>query len=140
MNTKIKKYLTFFLFFSFLLILLGYTFLHSYQFGVCASYLSICAFRFELIGEPMFYGGIALSIVFFVLLFTHEYAFSAWKKFAIWYVPIAALIMISFSKLSEGSFFPEPDPSTISYYLSVVYVVVSVLIIAVQFFRRGRKS
>ena len=131
---SIKKYLLF----SILFTIAGSIINYSFRFSLCSLNDPSCINLFHRIGEPILYGGIALSIVFFLLLFTREYAFSAWRKFAIWYVPIAALIMAFYPTPQGGFFVFDPDPSTVSYYLSVVYVVASALIIAVQFFKQKR--
>ena len=131
---QVKKYLFFSIFFTFV----GYVLSNARQFGICSLNDPSCRALFDRIGEPILFGGIALSVVFFVLLFTHQYAFSAWKKFAVWYVPIAALIM-AFYPTPPGNFIVfSPQPSTVVYYLSLIYVIASVVIIALQFFKQRK--
>lgn len=81
-------------------------------------------------GKALFYGMTALAIVFLVLLFRPG-ATSAWKKFAKWYVPIATLIFILYPNPGSGDFF-SPYPEQIFQWLSAIYVIVSVLIIALK--------
>ncbi len=43
------------------------------------------------IGGPLFFGGSALLITFLILVFLPNSFYKAWKDFAIWYIPIAAI-------------------------------------------------
>jgi len=66
-----------------------YIFLNAYPFGLCVKYDPECHRLLMDNGIRLFYGMGALALVFLILLFVPQ-AVSAWKKFAIWYVPIAA--------------------------------------------------
>ena len=79
------------------------------------------------ISKALFYGMGALAIVFLILLFRPS-AISAWKKFAKWYIPIVTFIFIFYPNPSSGDFF-SPYPEQVFQWLSVMYVIVSVLII-----------
>ena len=76
---------------------IGYVLTNSIKFGICIANNMItdasCINFYERIGDPLYYGAWALSIVFLVLLFTPS-AFAAWKKFAIWFIPLSALLFI----------------------------------------------
>lgn len=77
----------------------------------------------------LYYGAGALAIVFFVLLFTSR-AFSAWKKFAVWFVPLATLLFIFYPEPGSGDLF-SPYPEQVFQWVSGLYVLISVAIIAI---------
>lgn len=78
-------------------------------------------------GKGLFYGFSALAIVFVLLMFVPS-AFQAWKKFAIWFVPLAALLFAFYPNPGSGDFF-SPYPEQIFQWVSALYVLVSALII-----------
>lgn len=82
------------------------------------------------IGQPLMYGGGALAIVF-VLLSVFPKAFDAWRKFAIWFVPLAALLFIFYPNPGSGDLL-APMPEQVFQWVSVVYLVVSGIIIALR--------
>jgi hypothetical protein len=69
----------------------------------------------------------ALSVVFFLLLFNQN-AFPVWKKFAKWFIPLATLLFIFYPDPSPGDFF-SPYPEQVFQWVSILYVVISLLII-----------
>lgn len=101
---------------------------------------SFCFYLYTDLGRPLFYGMAALSLVFFILLFVPK-AFSAWKKFAIWFVPLAALLFIiwptsSGSGLGVAPSFIGPSAMEVYQWVSALYVVVSIAIIATSTLKR----
>jgi hypothetical protein len=66
----------------------------------------------------------AIAGVFVVLLLVPQ-AFSAWKKFAIWYVP---LMFVYFAIYENGGFFSIPEES-VYRFLSIVYAAISLAIV-----------
>jgi hypothetical protein len=83
-------------------------------------------------GKSLFYGMSALSLIFLLLVFVPS-AFSAWKKFAIWFIPLATLIFIFYPNPGSGDYF-SPYPEQVFQWVSILYVSISFLIIA---FRRN---
>ena len=83
--------------------------------------------------EALFYGMSALSLVFLILIFSPN-AFSAWKKFAIWFIPLATLLFIFYPDPGAGDLF-SPYPEQVFKWVSILYVVISIFII----FRAKRK-
>ena len=69
----------------------------------------------------------ALAFVFLVLTFLPN-AFPAWKKFATWFIPIATLLFIFYPDPGSGDFF-SPYPEQVFQWVSVAYVLLSVLVI-----------
>lgn len=78
-------------------------------------------------GTILVYGCGALACVFLLLSVVHE-AFSSWKKFAIWFVPLAALLFVFYPVPGSGDLF-APDPEQIYQWVSVAYVLISLGII-----------
>lgn len=132
------------LIFSTALLIAGYFLSSSYEFGLCYSNLETLTFdvschaAYEKIGATLFYGMSALAIVFFILLFTPS-AFPAWKKFAKWFIPIATLIFIFYSGPGSGDYF-SPYPEQVYKWISILYVIVSVILITVSALKSRRVS
>lgn len=110
----------------------GYVFLNSYEFNVCSAnfetnvYDVSCHILFERIGAPLFYGMGALALVFLTLL-TIPKAWPAWKRFAIWFVPVAAILLAIYPE--PNSWDVLPSPQEFSKWVSGIYILVSVWII-----------
>ena len=111
---------------------IGYVLTNSIKFGVCIANNVVtdasCINFYERVGDPLFYGMGALAIVFFILLFA-SHAFFVWKKFAIWFVPLAALLFTFYPDPGSGDYF-SPYPEQVFQWVSGFYVIVSLLIIA----------
>lgn len=100
----------------------------STELGLCLISEPTCINNLTLIGDGLFYGMSALSFVFFILLFTPN-TFQVWKRFAIWFIPLATLLFIFYPNPGSGDYF-SPYPEQIFKWVSVLYVVISILIIA----------
>lgn len=142
------KKIIFFFFLSFLGIVVGYLLNNSYEYGLCYANFGTSTFDvschqlYEKIGEPLFYGMSALSVVFFVLIFV-PHAFNAWKKFAVWYVPVAALIFVVWPTSSGGGLgvapsFIGPSATQVYQFVSALYIAVSLGIIAYAWRSKSR--
>jgi hypothetical protein len=108
--------------------ILGYVLTNSVKFGFCTPDAYSCRDLLNKIGDPLLYGTGALVVVFVLLLLVPK-AWSAWKKFAIWFVPIAALLFILYKGPGSGDLF-SPDPEFVFKWVSILYVVINVGIIA----------
>ncbi|RJR13597.1 hypothetical protein C4585_01825 [Candidatus Parcubacteria bacterium] len=128
-----KNIVFYLLVFSVLGLVVGYLLTNSYDFGFCFADLTSntfdvsCHNLFERIGEPLLYGTGALSLIFLLLLFVPQ-AFPAWKKFAIWFVPLAAIIFIVYPEPGSSDFI-APYPEQVFQWVSALYVLVSLIII-----------
>ena len=113
---------------------IGYILTNSIKFNICTVNKTIteasCINFYERVGDPLFYGMSALSLVFLILLFLPQ-AFSVWKKFAVWFIPIATLIFIFYPDPGSGDYF-SPYPEQVFQWVSILYIVVSVVIIALN--------
>jgi hypothetical protein len=120
-------------------IVLGYAYSHSYQFGICYSneatqtFGAMCRYKASIIGDKLFYPSIALAIVFLILLFIPR-AVSAWKNFAIWYVPIFGFLIATAEPEVGGGFGLSgnigPSLQEQIMWASIFYVVISLVAIA----------
>lgn len=126
MNTR--KIVVIFFVFSLVSFGIGYILTNSVQFGFCSQDQYSCRELLNNIGDPLFYGMSALALVFLALLFKPG-AFTAWKKFAIWFVPLATLLFIFYPDPSSGDYF-SPYPEQVFRWVSILYVVVSILIVS----------
>lgn len=120
---------------SIIIFFAGYCLTNSYEFGICFSSTEAnifdvsCHQMFERVGNPLFHGGAALAIVF-ALLYAFPHAFSVWKKFAIWFIPLAVLLFIFYPNPGSGDFL-APMPEQLFQWVSALYVIVSAIIIGV---------
>ena len=87
-------------------------------------------------GKVFFYGSGALALVFLILLFVPR-AFPAWKKFAVWFIPLAALLFAIYPEPGSGDLF-SPYPEQIFRWVSAFYILASVFIIALSSLRQPR--
>jgi len=134
---------------SFLLVSLvgfgvGYILTNSYDWKICLANIETntfdvsCHISYENIGNPLFYGMGALATVFILLLFIPQ-AFVAWKKFAVWFVPLATLLFIFYPDPGSGDFF-SPYPEQIFQWISGFYILASIAIIAIASLRKTIRS
>lgn len=111
----------------------GYVLTNSIKFGICISNNVVtdasCINLYERLGDPLFYGASALALVFFVLLLIPR-AFSAWKKFAVWFIPLAAILFIFYPEPGSGDLFSS-YPEQVFQWVSGLYVLISATIIAI---------
>jgi hypothetical protein len=110
---------------------IGYVLSNAHGFTLCG--VSLFCADVMTKGTGLFYSMQALAFVFAILLFFPQ-AFSAWKKFAVWYVPLMYLYFVVYE--NEG-FFSIPEES-VYRSLSIVYVLISVFLIAMAA-RKGAK-
>ena len=124
---KTKKITFLLLVFSLVGFIAGWVLKKSTEFGLCLISEPTCINNFTWVGDGLFYGMSALSVVFLILLFIPQ-AFSAWKKFAKWFIPIATLIFIFYPDPGSGDLF-SPYPEQVFRFISVFYVIASIFVI-----------
>lgn len=105
---------------------------NSTEVGLCLISEPSCINSMTRAGNSLFYGMGALALVFLVLLFSPR-AVSAWKKFAMWFVPLATLLFIFYPEPGSGDLF-SPYPEQVFQWTSLLYVIVSLIII---FYKRA---
>jgi len=130
----IKKKILLLLVFSTVSFGIGYYLAKIYDCGNS----SFCNFLYFRVGDALFYGMGALALIFFILLLVPR-AFNAWKMFAIWFVPLAALLFI-FIPEPQGFDLLTPEPQKVFQWVSGFYIVVSVFIIFGNLFLQNFKK
>ena len=93
---------------------------------------SIFCYFLSIKGEALYYGMGALSVVF-LILFIFPKSNNSWKRFAWWFIPMAILLFTTY----KGSGYFSWDPEQVFRWVSGLYVLVSLIIIA-QSAIRGR--
>lgn len=89
-------------------------------------------------GDAMFYGFGALAIVFVALILVPK-AYSAWKEFAVWFLPPALAIFITYRDVGGfGNFLPYAE--NVFRFLAGAYIVCSLLVILWSFLSKKGKS
>lgn len=93
-------------------------------------YSVFCYYLSTRVFDPLIYGMSALVLVFATLVLVPR-AYEAWKKFAVWAIPLTALLFILAPEQSSGlgvvAFGPTPEQ--VFKWGSVLFVVVSLVII-----------
>ena len=102
----------------------GYALLHYSEIICSQTYESLCNFGF---GKPFFLGFGQLGIIFFIVRFMPKEVVRAWSYFAVWYVPLAILWIVSIPYYASG--FLVPDKNGFILMLGGIYMAVSVVII-----------
>lgn len=125
-----RRSLLLFLGSSLVLSMSGYVALNGYDCG----YSVFCYRFFTRVADPFMYGGAALSIVFLLLL-AFPQAISVWKKFAVWFVPLAALLFIFYPEPGAWDFL-SPMPEQLFQWVSLLYVVISTFLIGYSYFTK----
>lgn len=114
---------------------LGYMLTNSVDYNFCLQNDYQCRELLNRIGDSLFYGAGALSIVFFILLFVPS-AFNAWKKFAIWFIPIMVFLFVFYPTYpSPGDYF-SPYGIQIIRWVSILYVFLSIGVITYAKFKK----
>ena len=116
----------------------GYVLTNSIYFKLC-TYGNLvrdpsCLNFYERIGDPLYYGMLALAIVF-ALLAIFPSAFYAWRRFAIWSLPLAVEVFIFYK---GGTY--DPYPEQVFRWMSAVYVIVSFAIVVTSIVRKSAKK
>jgi len=85
----------------------------------------------------LYYGMPALALVFSLLFFLPS-AFPVWKKFAVWFLPLATILFMAYQDPRGWNDLFFPYREELYRWVSAAYVVISVIIIALA--ARGRRS
>ena len=119
---------------SLLGILIGQIISQPNWIGICVDGDYTCISKFPVfeLGHPLFFGIPYLALVSFFLLFLRKEIFSAWGKYAIWYLPLAIIILAIAPPLTSGF---GPDRTQLAIILGQLYVIISILVIAYKYIR-----
>ncbi len=80
----------------------------------------------DIVDITIFFTLLIIASVFLVKLITRPEVFTAWKKFAIIYIPIAIVLIMAFPKSCGFMCF---DRELASIWFGAIYVIVSLIII-----------
>lgn len=127
-----RKKILLFLIVSLIGLSVGYFFSKIYNCGY-----SVFCYNFETRIVGLFYSSTALSFVFLILLVLPQ-TFNAWKKFAVWFVPLAALLFIFYPDPGSGDYF-SPYPEQVFQWVSMMYIGASLGVIGVSLVNDWRK-
>jgi hypothetical protein len=106
----------------------AYMLTNAVIFRLCEQHNYQCREILNKVGDPLLYSMPALALVFLLLLFKPT-AYDAWKKFAVWFVPLAAVLFAVYPMPGSGDLF-APYPEQVYQWVSAAYVLISLGIIA----------
>jgi hypothetical protein len=87
----------------------------------------------EQVGQPMFFGSIALGLIFILFYFLPQQFFKAWLKYVAWFIPVA-IIWIVTADVSCGGYLPICfDKELATWWSSGIYLALSLIVIGLTF-------
>ena len=120
---------------SIFVVLLTFVALVPDKVGICPAEnyncLSFSSSMYESV-EAIFIFFSALSFVFFILLFVRHEVFKTWRKFAIPYIVVALIIIAATPVYGDLA---APNREQVTWFLSGLYVVLSVIAILYRYIR-----
>lgn len=122
-------------------IVIGFVLIQPEKFGVCQpdEFFSCIEPLGGKIGQPLFYGSIAVSIIFLLLFFLSQQYFKNWLKYVAWIIPVS-ILWIALEPVTCGSMVCF-DKELATWWASGIYLVLSLAVIIVTYLtRRGRVS
>lgn len=116
----------------FVIALLGFTLsialAFSWGFGVSYSF-------YKIFVEPLFFLSGSLFFVAVLFFFTRDQVFSAWLKFAKWWLPLSLMLIILSPTDGSSAFFPALFSKELtSMWMSSLFVAISLFIITYKYF------
>jgi hypothetical protein len=131
-----NKTLNFALVFFVLNFFIGILFAIPEKIGLCGQGDVSCIYKIsEGFAQPLILGSFFLGITFLVLRFLPKRVFNLWLKFAVWYVPLAALWIIITPASGGGWAGLAPDKEGVIWLLGGIYLAVSFCLIAYKTLR-----
>lgn len=111
----------------------GFFLSDPFSLGLCESGDYSCDAKIgEGVGMPMILFSFFLFLIS-LLLFIRQEVFHSWKKFAIVYLPVAAILLfIAAGESGGGIGFARIDGEIISWFLSGIFLFISLLIICIK--------
>lgn len=126
-----KKQILLFGLASVLLIGVGYANTFPEKVGLCAPRDRSCIFSYPVftVGNPLLEASPILLLVAIILYFRSEQAFRAWRSFAVWYIPLGALLVgILVSHDLTGDPLPDFTPGFKTLLIAVPFLIISLVI------------
>lgn len=107
---------------------IGYALSNSTALSICTAADYSCRNFLNRIGDPLFYGMGALSIVLLLLLLIPR-SYRMWQRFAVWYLPFAISLFLFYRDPGSGDLF-SPYAEQVYQWVAGIFVVLSLLVIA----------
>jgi hypothetical protein len=118
----------------------GYVLDNSIEYGLCVANAEVfdagCVNFYERVGNAVYYGMGALALGFLMLLVVPQ-AFPAWKKFAIWFVPIATFIFVFYQEPRSDDWV-SPSPEMLFRWIAALYVLATLVVVGLHTSRTNR--
>lgn len=114
-------------------VVVGFAFAIPEKFGICDEIERFTCIRplTENIAQPLVLGVGAILLTSLILLFTPERVFRAWKKFAVWAIPLGAILIIITPVQCGAALGLCFDKEIVTWLVSGAYLLISMFIIAV---------
>ncbi len=137
-----KKILNTALFIIGILLIVGYVFINSAQFGICGiddrvNCRYFLGFNF---GHPLYYGLIPLIPILIILQFFRREVFVTWRKFAVVLIPIIIITIIITPVQCNAPLGLCFDKKSITRFLSMDFAILSLIIIFTKSFLIRRRE
>ncbi len=130
MDIKKKKQIVLIL--SSILLIIAYVITNNTSFeffGFCSPGDPACVNDFNYYGIIILYAAKPIFLVSLILLFVKDKVFELWQKFAVWYLPIAAILIWLIPEPGSGDFL-APSNIMFTEWFFWLYALISVVLIA----------
>jgi hypothetical protein len=104
----------------------------------CEGYKKFLSDIDSYVGEPMFFYSLALIIISLMLFIFSDKIFKKWLKFALGYTIFAWFIIFITPVSSVG--FLDPDREQVSIWMSSLFLVISLILLAIWQFKEKKSS
>jgi len=130
---KYRKKIGIILLLAFVLFLIGIALDKSHIIGLCDKRALSCRQSLDSIGKPLEVFFFYSIFPFFALLFVKKAVYESWKKFATYFLPIAAVWVLLAPESSGGPFkIPLDSRPQVIFFLSILFLIISLLIIIIK--------
>jgi hypothetical protein len=101
----------------------------KYIYYDAGGYIATCfAYTISQILGPL---SLSFFIILFPLYFLREEVYLAWRKFALWYLPIAAILLF-IARPSGGGMSLGFDRESLTFHFSAYFALISILIMFIK--------
>ncbi len=126
MDIKKKKQIVLIL--SLVLLVVGYVLDNSVSFGLCEITERGCKNFLNYNGHIIFTASQFILAISFILLFVKDKVFELWQKFAVWYLPIVAILIWLIPEPGSGDFL-APSNIMFTKWFFWLYALISLILI-----------
>jgi hypothetical protein len=103
----------------------------------------VCEGEFsEMLGQPLLFGSIPLTFVFFLLVALPQPYFKNWLKYAAWFIPVAILWIVTSDVTCSGGLGLGLcfDKELATWWSSGIYIALSLIVLIGTYFTHRRRS